>query len=331
MYLFKQASLAVTNTPSAISNPPPQKLSARSRIRILVSLIGFYFFVTFALPILTDDAGVLLLKPHGWWREVDRHWLMGCAILIAGWVALGPEPIAARALQGVIAGGWLLLAWMLGLTMSPNWKPELELTALACASVAAASLVVLIGVRRYLGKMIFRTDGTMETGPSRFQYSLATLLVVMLLICVTLALIGWIDARYRNYFADPNVQARWYLGVRRRALAGEVLKETFDSLLVAIACLPVFLSHRKRNFAWTLGSFVTALMVSMLNDELVRTYVLQPLFQGKPVQRYYIDYCLAPHVTNLATVTVCLLTAAVAMRWLGYRIQSTEPQTHRTL
>jgi hypothetical protein len=299
-----------------------QNLTARRRFLILRSLLGVYAFVTFASPILIDDAGLLMLKPHGWWREVDRYWLMGCAVLIAGWMALGRGQLAFRALQGLIAGGWLMLAWMLGLTISLNWRPELELTSLTFACVAAAAFVVLLGVRRVSGRMIVRADGAIETGTGRFQYSLATLLVVMLLICVTLTLIGWIDPRYRNYFANPQVQSRWYMGLTRHALELEVLKESLDSLLVAAACLPVFLSHHKRNFAWTLGLLSAALIFSALNDEIVRTYILFPLVQGKPVERFYVDYYLVRHATNLVTVAICLFTAAGAMRWLGYRIRS---------
>ena len=39
-------------------------------------------------------------------------------------------------------------------------------------------------------------------------------LVVMLLLGLTLGLVGWIDPRYRNHAAEPNVQLRWYFNWR---------------------------------------------------------------------------------------------------------------------
>src|SRR5687767_1676190 len=86
--------------------------SARRRFWILAALMGFYLFLVFAAPILTDEAGLLLLR-SGWWRDADQNWLYGCVILVASWTALGSGRLAIRMLQGLIAIGWLLLAWLL--------------------------------------------------------------------------------------------------------------------------------------------------------------------------------------------------------------------------
>jgi len=88
-------------------------MSAPWRLRILLALISCYLFLAFAAPILTDDAGLLVPKPHIWFEDVDQQWLYGCVILIVGWVALGPGMMAIRAPQGLVALGWLTLAWLL--------------------------------------------------------------------------------------------------------------------------------------------------------------------------------------------------------------------------
>lgn len=225
-----------------------------------------------------------------------------------------------RAVQGLIGVGWLLLAWLLGLTMSPNWKFELEFTTLTCLAIAAATFAVLIVFRCFSGKMLVQTDGMRDNGTKRFQYSLTTLLLVMLLICVTFALFGWIDRRYLNDAALRRAQSLWYFGLLRKEMEWEVLKAVLRSVLIAATCLPVYLSRRKRSFAWTLGLSTVAIIVTVLTDTFARTNILYPFFQGKPVQQHFIDYYFVHHITNLATVTLCLLSAALAARWLGYRI-----------
>ena len=184
-------------TPDRLASPP--SLSTRWRFRIFLSLIGVYLVIAFVAPILTGETGFLLLNSG--WREVDQHWLYGCVILIAGWTAVGPGRIGLRAVQGLIAVGWLLLAWLVGLTMSPNWEFELVPTTAVCAAVAATIFVALIVVRGCLGKVLGLKDGPVRQGDRRFQYSLATLLFVMLLICATLSLFGWIDPKYKNEFS----------------------------------------------------------------------------------------------------------------------------------
>jgi hypothetical protein len=313
----------VTNAAPVTANPltTSQRQSARWRFRVLLAVTSCYLFIAFAAPILIDEAGVLLLKPHYRWSGVDRHWLCGCTMLISAWVALGQGRIVIRALQGLIAASWLLLAWLLGLTMAPNWKPELELTTLACLTVAMASFAALFVVRRCTGKMLIQTDGISDARTNRFQYSLTTLFLVMFLICVTVALIGWIDPRYRNYAADPNVQMRWYLGVRRREMLESIWGESIGPMLIAAACLPVFLSyHRKHGLAWALGLLAVAFTIMVVKDEFVRELILHPLLMREPVNRLALQDYLIRLVPNLATVLVCLLAAATAMHWLGYRL-----------
>ncbi len=307
----------MTNESPNTSEPliaPPMR-SARRRFRILAALIGLYLFLAFAVPILTGEAGFFLLKSG--WRDVDQHWLYGCVVLIAGWTALGPGRLVVRALQGLVAVAWLLTAWLLGLTMSPNWKFEMEATTSVCAAVAAAIFVTLVVVRRCSGMMLVLTDGPSGQGTNRFQFSLTALLLAMLLICVTFALCRWIDPRYRS----DAVLSHWYYDPWLKGLALVAWNGALGPLLVAAACLPAFLSHRKRSFLWALGLSVVALLASVLMDSLTRTQVLYPLFQGQPLWPSAADYYLVHHVTNLATVTLCLLTAATVIHWLGYRIQ----------
>jgi len=296
---------------------------ARQRTRILLALICGYFFIAFAAPILTDEAGLLLLKPHHWWNGFDRNWLCGCVTLIAGSMALGSGPLPKRLVQGFIGLGWLFLIWLLGLTMSPNWKPEIELTWLVCAAVAVTTFAVLIIIRRFSGKMIVRADTVNEMGTKRFQYTLTTLLLVMFLLCMTFALMGWIDPRYRHYFDDPNVQLRWYVSWHRREVLGRIGSDALTAILIAGACCPAFLSRRKQAFAWAIGLSVIALAITTLKDEFIRVRILIPLVQGKPVDWWDIDYALIPCGVNWATLVLCLLIAATAMHWLGYQISKT--------
>ena len=207
------------------------------------------------------------------------------------------------------------MAWLLGLTISPNWKFELVLTTVVCAAVAAATFVALIMVRRRFGKVLVLADGSIHPSARRFQYSLSTLFFVMLLICATLTLFGWIDPKYRNDFSLTLV---WHFATWGQ---WSIWRVSLGPLLIAAACLPAFLSHRKRSFLWALGLSVVALLASVLMDSLTRTQVLYPLFQGQPLWPSAADYYLVHHVTNLATVTLCLLTAATVIHWLGYRIQ----------
>ncbi|MGI8979801.1 MAG: hypothetical protein ACR2FY_11305 [Pirellulaceae bacterium] len=295
--------------------------SARRRLRMLIGMMSVYLFLAFAAPILTDEAGLLLLR-SGWWRDVDQYWLYGCVILVAGWTALGPGRLAIRMPQGLIAVGWLLLAWLLGLTISPNWKYEVQLTTLAGISVAVTTFAILLMVRLSSGRRLVQTDGTSGEGPKRFQYSLATLLFVMLLICVTFALLGWIDSKYRK---DATLWPYWYSAAWRKALTWDVWKEAIDPLLIAVVCLPAFLSNRPRAFAWILGLFVAALVALLVKNEALRDYISYSLDERNAVYEHYINRHLFPGMVNLATVSACLLSAAAAMRWLGYRIQAPDP------
>jgi hypothetical protein len=310
----------MSNAPAISVNPwtASQVRCARWRVRALYALIGFYFFVAFAAPILTGETGFLLLKSG--WRDVDQHWLYGCVILIAGWVALGPGQMAIRAPQGLIAVGWLLLAWLLGLTMSPNWKFELEATTSVCAATAAATFVILKVVRRCSRMMLVPPDGPSGQGTKRFQYSLTTLFLAMLLICVTFALCRWIDPRYRSDL----VLSHWYYDPWLKGLAWVAWKGSLGPLLIAAACLPAFLSRRKTGFAWALVLSAAALAVTVLIDARTRGFVLFPLVQGQAVATWVIDYYLVHDIANIATTTLCLLTAAAAMHWMDYRLL-TEP------
>lgn len=290
------------------------------RFRILLTVAGFYLLLTFAAPILIDDAGLLLLKPHGWWSGVDRYWLCGCVALVAGWMALGPGPPTKRAVQGLIGILWLMLAWLLGLTMSPNWKPELELTALICAATAIATFLSLATFRRFTGKSLVRADGTSEVRPERFQYSLTALFIATLLICMTFAIFRWVDPRYRDYTTDPNVQLLWYLGWRRRQLFESTSREALGAMLVCAACFLVFLSQRKRSFTFALVFIALGIALRVALDPLARSLVLYPLWQGTPLTPWAIDYYLVPIFANLFAIALCLLSAAITMRWLGYRI-----------
>ena len=290
---------------------------ARQRTRLLLAIAGLYFFVALAAPILTDQAGLLLLRPAHWWERTDRFWLCGCGMLIAGWMALGSGRFVQRFFQGLVAASWLLLAWMLGVSGSPNWKPDIEVTALAAAVAAAALFIVLLVARRWSGTISVPGDprGDAPVGP--FQYSLATLLVVMLLLGLTLGLVGWIDPRYRHYFQDPNVQMRWYWNWQD--VLGRIGSEALTTFLIGCACLPVFLSRRKRAIAWAIGLSLGALAIAVVKDGLIRERILIPLVQGKSVDWWDIDYALIPCEVNWATLVLCLLAAAIGMHWLGYR------------
>jgi hypothetical protein len=305
---------AITASPLTAS----QGQSARWRFRVLYTLIGFYLFIAFAAPILTDDAGLLWLRSRRL-ADVDQHWLYACMILIGGWVAVGPHRIPLRALQGLIGIGWLLLAWLLGLTISPNWKSEFEGTTLACLSLAVATFLVLIMVRFSTGRKLVQTDGTSNAGTQRFQYSITMLLLVMLLICVTVALWGWIDPKYRK---DATLWPYWHSISWRKDMAWGVCNAALGPLLISAAYLPVFWGHRKWSLVWALGLSACALIVLELRDEYVRTYILFPLLQGKPHEPWVDNFRFVPHIANMATVSVCLLTAAAGMHWLGYRISA---------
>jgi hypothetical protein len=306
---------------SSIAETPlltPSIRIARRRARILLAIAGLYFFVAFALPILTDQAGLLLLRPTHWWVRADRFWLCGCGMLIAGWMALGSGRFVQRFFQGLVAASWLLLAWMLGVSGSPNWKPEIEVTALVAAIAAAAMFIVLLVARRWSGQISAPGDPRGDAPAGPFQYSLATLLVVMLLLGLTLGLVGWIDPRYRHYFQEPNVQMRW--SWNRQDVLGRIGSEALTAFLMGCACLPVFLSRRKRAIAWAMGLSWGAFAIAVVKDGWIREQILIPLVQGKPVDWWDIDYALIPYGVNWGTLVLCLLAAAVAMHWLGYRL-----------
>jgi hypothetical protein len=55
-------------------------------------------------------------------------------------------------------------------------------------------------------------------------------------------------------------------------------------------------------------------------DPLARNLVLYPLWQGTPLMPWAIDYYLVPIFANLLAIALCLLSATITMRWLGYRI-----------
>jgi hypothetical protein len=306
---------------SPIANASRPSLSARRRFQLLFAISGFYLFIASVSPILADAAGIFTLHRETW-DQIDDHWLYGCIILIAGWVALGPGRMAMRGLQGFIVAGWLLLVWMLGLTMTPNWQPETGLTLLTCAAVAVASFGMLVAVRRCSGRMISRVDGRYKIETNRFQYSLTTLLFVMLLFCVALALFGWIDPRYRNYAQDPSMRSLWHPGGSRRYLLERIGSVTLSAILITAACLPAFLSKRKRPVAWSLGLSVAAFIIFLLMDVSLNIYVSFPLFQNN----WTAPWSLYSRFDNFATVTVCLLTAAAGMHWLGYRIAAVPPR-----
>ena len=106
-------------------------------------------------------------------------------------------------------------------------------------------------------------------------------------------------------------------------MAWIVCNAALGPLLIAAACLPVFLSyHRKWSLVWALGLSACALIILELRDEYVRTYILFPLLQGQPPGPWVDQFRFVPHIANMATVSVCLLTAAAAMHWLGYRISA---------
>lgn len=306
-------------TPDRLASPP--RVSARWRFRILLALAGSYLFITFSAPFLTSETGLLLLKPRDWWIGVDHYWLYGCVILVAGWAALSPGRIALRVPQSVVAICWLLLAWLLGETISLEW-PWLEQTILVCLTVAATTFVVLIYVRRLTGKKLVVIDEQCDQGNRPFQYSLTTLLLAMLLVGVTITLLGWIHPLlWKNAAQSP----LWYHSGARKEMAWETWNGTIGPLLIAAACLPAFLSARKRSLAWALGLSTCVLIVQEIRDDYVRGDILLPLLFGKSTYRWgvhaqFIHSHVAQHALSVATLTLCLLTAAAAMHHLGYRL-----------
>jgi len=169
--------------------------------------------------------------------------------------------------------------------------------------------------------MLVHTDGMGDKGTRRFQYSLTTLLGVMLLVGMTITLYGWIDPIYRNDDSYWRVQSFWNYPTWRKPLSWIVWKVAMSPLLFAAACLPAYLDQPKRGFMWAVGLFPIALLATVLIDARVRHYIVYPLFQGTPVYESYVSFYLIPHVFNSAAVALCLLTAATAMHWLGYRIR----------
>jgi hypothetical protein len=200
--------------------------------------------------------------------------------------------------------------------MSPNWEFELVPTTAVCAAVAATTFVALIVVRGCLGKVLGLKGGPARQSDRRFQYSLATLLFVMLLICATLSLFGWIDPKYKNEFS---LRLAWYFATSGQWI---IWKVAFGPLLIAAACLPAFLNHRKRGFAW--GALLSAAAVALivLVDAYSHEFVLFPLVQGSAFGTSVTDRYLIHDTANLATVAVCLLMTAVAMWRLGYRLEA---------
>lgn len=302
----------MVNAAQTTANPLTATPSVRRRFPLLLTLFGFYSLIAFATPILTDTAAILLSTSNEAWNQLDRQWMCGCAILIAGWVALGPGRTITRALQGLFAAVWFLIVWMLGMTMSPNWKPQMETTVLSCAAIAGISLGAFVILRCISGKVIARTDGAREGGAARFQYSLTTLLVVMLLVCVLLSMFGWIDPRYRNPANSPAVQALWNLGLMRQGLLQSVADQAISSLLIAAVCMPLFLRQHASRVKWGLGFSVIALIVALVID--VRLEAIVQIFRNYHFTTFYI--------AHMATVAVCLLTAASALHGLGYWLQS---------
>jgi hypothetical protein len=306
---------------SAVTVAPlmtPLERSAQRRFRIFIPLVGLYLFIAFAAPILTGETGFLLLNSG--WREVDQHWLYGCVVLIGVWIAVGPGQMGLRAVQGLIAAGWLLLTWLVGLTMSPNWKFELVLTTAVCAAVATTTFVALVVMRVCFGKTLVLKDQSIAQNARRCQYSLATLFLVMLLVCATLTLFGWIDPKYKN---DFSLKLAWYFTTSGQ---WNIWKVSLGPLLIAAACLPAFLCHHQRGFVWALLLSVAAVALTVLIDAYSHEFVLFPLVQGNAVGAWITDRYLMHDAANLITVALSLLTAAVAMRWLGYRIE--EPRSH---
>ena len=105
----------------------------------------------------------------------------------------------------------------------------------------------------------------------------------------------------------------------------EVATVALDPLVIAAVCLPAFLSNRWRALAWIPALFAIALVVLPLKDCDVRDFIFYPHVPRNVWYLYYIDHHFLPSMANLATVTVCLCSAAAAMRCLGYRIQREDP------
>jgi len=301
----------------------PSHWSARSSWRVLLALIGTYLFITFAAPILMDEAGLLWLRSP-WLTRVDQFWLYGCVILIAGWTALGPGRLILRGAQGLIGVGWLLLLWLLGLTIAPNYKHELEPTTLVCLTLFIVVFTVLFALRLGTGEMLLPPAATGGESTKRFQYSLTTLLLVMLLVGLTITLFGWVDQRYvtRTSQFVTYLQVTWSNGFLRRELASDVFSEAMVTLLIAAACLPAFWSRRFRGFVWAFVLSAAALLAVVAKDVWIRErYVFYPQI-GYVYLRETIEYFFFAHLGNLVAVTLCLLIAAAAMHWLGYRLSA---------
>jgi|GEM_PF-2354754 len=302
----------------------PSQWSARSRWRVLfLALIGNYLFITFAAPILTDEAGLLWLRSP-WLTRLDQFWLYGCVILVAGWTALAQGRLALRGAQGLVGVGWLLLLWLLGLTIAPNYKlHELEPTTLVCLILFTVVFTVLFWLRLGSGKMLLPTKATSrESVNERFQYSLTTLLLVMLLVGLTITLYGWIDQLYMTHVSGfrSYVQVTWSNGSLRRELASEVINEAAGPILIAAACLPAFWSRRFRGFAWALTLSAAVLFAVVAKDVWIRK-----LYYPQIGFHYLIEtmkYFFFANLGNLMAVTFCLLIAAAAMHWLGYRFSA---------
>ena len=294
----------------------PQGPDIRWRFWVLLASIAFCYLVAFATPILTDTTRIVSNVAQDQWEAIDRYWLYGCHVLIAGWVALGPGRLVLRAVQGIIAAGWLLLAWMLGLSMSPNWRQEHEWTVLVAALVGAATFAVLIVVRLWSGRTIV-LDPTNDTGSKPFQYSLTTLFLVTLLICLTFAISRWIDPRYRDY--------SWFWLGWRETLLERIGGEALGSLVVAGACWPLFLSPRKRVFALALCLSIGSFVAACLMDAQIEVMISFPLLQSLP--RFWV---IRYEVSGLATILLCLVTAAAVIHWLGYRLSATSVRSWTT-
>jgi len=144
----------------------------------------------------------------------------------------------------------------------------------------------------------------------------------MLLVGLTITLFGWIDQRYMTRASQfvTYVQVTWSNGFLRRELASDVINEAAVAFLIAAACLPAFWSHRFRGFAWTLGLSTAVLLAVVAKDVWIRErYVVYPQI-GYAYLREKIEHFFFAHLGNLVAVTLCLLIAAAAMHWLGYRI-----------
>jgi hypothetical protein len=289
-----------------------QEPDTRWRFRALLAYIAFCYFVAFVTPILTDTTRIVSNITENKWEALDRYWLYGCNVLIAGWIALGPGRLILRMTQGLIAAGWLILAWMLGLSMSPNWRKDHEWTMFVAAVVGIAMFTILIVVRRWSGRTFVR-DQTSDTSPRRFQYSLTTLFLVTLFICLTFAISRWIDPRYRDY--------TWFWLGWRKTLFERIGGEAVGSLVVAGACWSLFLGQRERALAWALCLSIGAFVAACLIDAQINVEISIPLLQSLP--SFWIRY----EISGLATILLCLVIAATVMHWLGYRLSAKSVQS----